>query len=359
MPSGRLAYQCVALEAAVCTLPEEEVSSDELEARLAPAYERLQLPAGRLELMTGIRRRRFWPQGMAPSEASIATGRLALQAAGISPRDVGVLVHGSVCRDHLEPATAARVHFELGLPAACQVYDVSNACLGLLNGVVQAANQIELGQADAALIVGSECGRSLVEHTIARLNEEASLSRDALKLAMASLTIGSASAALVLVRRDMSRTGNRLLGGVCRAFTAHHRLCFGGVDAANGRSGLLMQTEAELLLHAGVGAAAETFADFLAAVGWTAGQIDRTVCHQVGAAHRRALLEALRLDPARDLISFEDLGNTGAAALPATLARGIQQGQIRAGQRVALLGIGSGLNVIMLGVHWGSGWHQA
>lgn len=350
MPLGRLTYRHVALEAVVCTLPTEVVESAELEARLAPAYERLNLPPGRLELMTGIRQRRFWPRGMFPSEASIATGRRALQMAGVDPRHVGLLVHGSVCRDYLEPATAARVHCELGLPAACHVYDISNACLGLLNGVVHAANQIELGQVAAALVVGSECGRSLVEHTIAQLNAQTNLSREELKLAMASLTIGSASAAFLLVHRGLSRTRNRLLGGVCRAFSLHHRLCFGGVHTAGGSSGLLMQTEAEKLLHAGIGAAAETFSDFLATVGWTADQIDRTCCHQVGAAHRRALLETLRLDPARDLTTFDYLGNTGSAALPATFAIAVEQGQIRCGDRVALLGIGSGLNVIMLGV---------
>jgi 3-oxoacyl-[acyl-carrier-protein] synthase-3 len=348
-----LTYRHVALEAVACTLPEEVVTSDELEARLAPAYERLNLPPGRLELMTGIRQRRFWPRGMLPSDASIATARAALRTAGVEPGRVGVLVHGSVCRDHLEPATASRVHCELGLSAACQVYDVSNACLGLLNGMVQAANQIELGQAEAALVVGSECGRSLVEHTIAKLNAQSGLSRDALKLAMASLTIGSASAALVLVRRELSRTGNRLLGGVCRAYSAHHRLCFGGIDGEGDGSGLLMQTEADKLLHAGVGAAAEAFADFLATLGWRPDQIDRTCCHQVGAAHRRALLEALRLDSARDLSTFEYLGNTGSAALPATLALGMERGEINPGDRVALLGIGSGLNVIMLGLYMG------
>lgn len=350
MPLGTLTYRNVALEAVACTLPEEIVESSDIEARLAPAYERLNLLPGRLELMTGIRQRRFWPRGMLPSEASIATGKRALQMAGVDPRRVGLLVHGSVCRDYLEPATAARVHCELGLPAACQVYDISNACLGLLNGVVQAANQIELGQVEAALVVGSECGRSLVEHTIARLNAQTDLSREELKLAMASLTIGSASAALLLVHRKLSRTQNRLLGGVCRAFSTHHRLCFGGVDSAGGSSGLLMRTEAEKLLHAGIGAAAESFADFLAAVGWTANEIDRTCCHQVGAAHRHALLEALRLDPTRDLATFEYLGNTGSAALPVTFAIAIEEGQIRPGDRVALLGIGSGLNVIMLGV---------
>ena len=86
-------------------------------------------------------------------------------------------MHGSVCRDFLEPATACGVHHRLGLPDRCAVYDVSNACLGLLNGIVQVANMIELGQIRAGVVVGTESSRTLVEATIQHLNADASLSR--------------------------------------------------------------------------------------------------------------------------------------------------------------------------------------
>ena len=119
---------------------------------------------------------------------------------GIDRQQIGALVHGSVCRDFLEPATACGVHHRLGLPNRCAVYDVSNACLGLLNGVVQVANMIELGQIRAGVVVGTESGRALVESTIAHLNADTSLSRQDIKTAFASLTIGSGSAAIVLVR---------------------------------------------------------------------------------------------------------------------------------------------------------------
>ena len=125
-------YHRVYLESFGYTLPEEIVTTDELERRLAPAYERLRLPEGRLELMTGIRERRFYPPGTRPGEVSIESGRRAIAAAGIDPAQIGALVHGSVCRDYLEPATACGVHHALGLPAECLIYDVSNACLGIL-----------------------------------------------------------------------------------------------------------------------------------------------------------------------------------------------------------------------------------
>ena len=64
-------YRRVYLESFGYKLPEEVVTTDELERRLAPAYERLRLPEGRLELMTGIRERRFYPRVARPGEISI------------------------------------------------------------------------------------------------------------------------------------------------------------------------------------------------------------------------------------------------------------------------------------------------
>ena len=346
-------YQNVCLETISYTLPEEIVTSAEIEERLEPLYRRLRLPEGRLELMTGITERRFWPVGTTITQESIKSGRKALRAAGIDPRCVGALVHGSVCRDHLEPATASGVHHGLDLPAACMVYDVSNACLGLLNGVVQVANMIELGQIRAGLVVGTESGRGLVETTIDQLNRDTSLSRRDIKLAFASLTIGSGSAAILLTDREVSRTGNRLLGGAVRTATDFCNLCQSGRDESGGdQMQPLMWTDAERLMHEGVAAAKETFADFLAEINWDASEIDKTFCHQVGRAHQKLLFEALGLDPAIDYPTIRRLGNTGSVALPTAAAIGIEQGHLRPNDHVALLGIGSGINVLMLGVDW-------
>ncbi len=228
-------YQHVCIESIGYTLPEEILSSAEIERRLAPLYSRLKLPEGRLELMTGIRERRLWPAGTLPSEMSVRSARRAIEAAGIERREIGALVHGSVCRDHLEPATACAVHHGLELPRKCLIYDVSNACLGLLDGIVQVANMIELGQIRAGLVVGSEGSRELVETTIATLNADTSLTRETVKPAMASLTIGSASVAVLLVHREISRTGNRLLCATARSNTEQHRLCHGGQRRGGGR----------------------------------------------------------------------------------------------------------------------------
>jgi len=218
---------------------------------------------------------------------------------------------------------------------------------------VQVANMIELGQVRAGLVVGSEGGRQLVETTIAELNANASLAREDVKRAVASLTIGSASSAILLTHREVSRTGHRLLGGVARANTEFHRLCHSGADeSVAGGMQPLMNTDSEQLMHEGIALGAESFDHFLTALGWRAREIDQTFCHQVGVAHRKLMLERFGLDGARDFTTVEWLGNTGSAALPITMALGIEAGRVKSGDKIAMLGIGSGINVVMLGVEW-------
>jgi acyl-CoA:acyl-CoA alkyltransferase len=207
---------------------------------------------------------------------------------------------------------------------------------------------IESGQIQCGLITVGEDGRPLVEQTLDTLLREP-LTRSGIKPYFANLTIGSAAVAAVVCHRSLAPQGHRLLGGVGRAASQHSRLCQG--DRAGGH-GLAMQTDSEQLLVAGVELARETWADFMAGTGWNAGTPDRFVCHQVGSTHRRALYDRLGLDLERDFSTFEWLGNTGSAALPITLARAVEAGAVKAGDHVALLGIGSGINCLMLAVAW-------
>ena len=93
-------------------------------------------------------------------------------------------------------------------------------------------------------------------------------------------------------------------------------------------------------------------AAFLDEAGWSLSDIDRTFCHQVGATHRKLMLESLGLAESIDFATLETLGNTGSVALPLTMALGIEQGHLKPNDHTALLGIGSGINSLMLAVDW-------
>ena len=324
-----------------------------MERQLAPLYQRLKLPEGRLELMSGIRERRVWDPGTLPSTPSIQSGKLAIEASNISSDEVGCLIHASVCRDFLEPATASRVHHGIGLSSKCWVYDVSNACLGLLNGAVQIAQLIESGTLKAGIVVGTENSRPLLEQTIEALNQDENLTRQSVKPAFASLTIGSGSCAWLLTHRDLTPTATPLEYAVAEARTEHHQLCMSDQDSAGAGMQPLMETDSETLMAEGIRTGQAAFDQLLAETQWQREEIDQTICHQVGGRHRTGMLDAMQLQPEKDHITFPALGNTGSVALPISVASAVSSGSLQSGMRAAMLGIGSGINSVMLGTTWG------
>jgi 3-oxoacyl-[acyl-carrier-protein] synthase-3 len=117
--------------------------------------------------------------------------------------------------------------------------------------------------------------------------------------------------------------------------------------------GMLMQTDSERLLQAGLATGQSTFEQLLQESVWSRDSIHKTICHQVGGTHRRLMLQSLGLTTERDFATFPWLGNTGSVALPITLALAAEHGFLGdQEQHVALLGIGSGINCIMLALDW-------
>lgn len=339
--------QSTVIDSLAYVAPPQVWSSAYIEERLGPLYERLHLPEGRLELMTGIRERRFWDYDIRPSEASAEAGRKAIERSGIAADQIEVCIHSSVSRDMLEPATASFAHRLMGLSERTQVFDVSNACLGFLNSLTMLSAMIDSGQVKSGIVVSGENGKPLLERTIQLLLER-DLTRKTIKPYFANLTIGAGAVAAVVCHESLSPDGHRLLGGACLADTSSNDLCQGG----SGASGLEMQTDSEVMLHAGVALAQKTWTSFKSELDWENETADRVVCHQVGSAHQKLLFETLGLDHEKDYSSFPEYGNTGSAALPLTLAKAAEEGFVKKGDKVAMLGIGSGLNCLMLGAEW-------
>ncbi len=342
-------YSQVCLHTIGYELPPRVVSSEQIEARLSSLYERLRLPAGRLELMSGIKERRLWPPGTRPSQAATLAGRRVIEKADLDPQDIECLVFTSVSRDMMEPATASFVHDNLGLSPATLIFDISNACLGFLDGMVMLANMIELGQVANGLIVSGETAEDLLESTLLALQGDETLTRKGIKPAFASLTIGSGSVALYMQRTQKGDHRPRLVHGAWRANTTHSGLCHGGQQGGNT---ILMATNSEELLHRGVETAQATWEKFSGKTGWREEDIDRFFCHQVGSAHAKLLFEKLGLSPEKNFETLQILGNVGSVSAPITMAMAMEQGRFHSGQKGALLGIGSGINCMMLGVAW-------
>ncbi len=344
-------WQRVSLEAIAYDLPDERVTTAALEAELRGLYDALHLEPGQAEALTGIRERRVWPAGVTMASCAARAARRALERGGLEGRDLGAIVYAGVCRDNLEPATACAVADAIGAGGDAVVFDVSNACLGVLNGMVDIANRIELGQIRAGLVVAAESSRAIVASSIARMVADPTLTR--YRLGLATLTGGSGAVAVVLTDSSSSFAERRLVAGACVAAPEHHAICrWGPAHGLLGETPNVMDTDASLVLEHGVALGRATWTRLLAATGWRAGDVDRVICHQVGVTHRANVLGALGVDPARDYSTFETLGNIGTVSVPITAALADEAGFLRKGHRAALLGIGSGLNCMMLGVEW-------
>jgi 3-oxoacyl-[acyl-carrier-protein] synthase-3 len=372
-------YSQVHIESIGYELPPVVISTAELESRLTPVYQALKMTPGQLELLTGINERRWWEPGYPLSHGAAAAARKALAAAELTAAEVDVLIYAGVCREQFEPATACAVAHELKLNPDAAIYDLSNACLGVLNGIVDIANRIELGQARAGLVVSAETAREINENVIDQMVRTKSV--ELFRESVATLTGGSGAVAVLVVGEELSRAKRRkVIGGVTQNAPEYHALCRWGmksllpatihtVEKVFGQSagalvqkgidfGLrhvmipFMETQAGEVLKYGVDLGLRTWKKFLGALGWKTDQLDKVICHQVGAGHRDAMLKALGIPPEKEFSTFEFLGNMGTVSLPLTAALAEEREFLQPGDRVGLLGIGSGLNCLMLGVEW-------
>ncbi|MBX7103526.1 MAG: 3-oxoacyl-ACP synthase III [Gemmataceae bacterium] len=368
-------YSKVFIDAIGYELPPVVVSTAELEARLAPLYKRLYIPQGQLEAWTGIHHRRWWEAGYPLSEGALAAARQALGKCDVPAEAIDVVIYAGVCREQIEPATACTIAAGLGVSPGAAVYDLSNACLGVLNGIVDIANRIELGQIRAGLVVSCETAREINEAMIECMLRNGDM--ETFKTTLATLTGGSGAAAVVVTDGSFATERRRqLIGGETQNASQHHALCRWGFQsienavnnlwnseaASRLRHGMdyglkhcvmpFMNTDAINVLKYGVDLGMRTWKGFGAKLGWAVDSVDRVICHQVGSSHRDSVLKALGIPIEKDFSTFPFLGNIGTASLPITAALAEEDKFLRPGDRVGFLGIGSGLNCLMLGVQW-------
>lgn len=316
----------------------EVVTSAGFDEILAETYGRVRVRPGLLESLTGIRERRWWPEGHLFTDAAAAAGAKAIEASGVRVDEIGLLIDTSVCRDRLEPSSAVTVHDALDLPSWCLSFDLSNACLGFINALQVAGNMIDSGQISHALIVDGEGSRLTQQRTLARLRSPEATMVD-LFAEFATLTLGSGGAAAVVGRHSENPGSHRVVGGIARADTSHHDLCVGGLEQ--------MRTDSKALLDAGLQLSKLAWGD---AEEWGWIDVDRYIIHQISQVHMAALCEHLGIDAAKVPLTFPFLGNVGPASIPITLSREVDS--LRTGDKVLLMGIGSGLNASVIELTW-------
>jgi 3-oxoacyl-[acyl-carrier-protein] synthase-3 len=298
---------------------------------------------GRIQKLTKIEERRWWDEGIAFSDGAAMAAKKVLDNVGVDRSEIQCLVNASVCRDYIEPATSTIVHDKVGLPPSAMNFDVVNACLGFLNGMVVVANMIELGQIDTGLVVSCEGSREGYLSTFERLLSSPP-DMQAFRDNLATFTLGSGSVAMILRHKSKSQTGKRLLGGYFYSQTQHNDLCVAQTT--------WMRTNSTPLLHEGLKVIYGAWEGFQKELGWDNDTVDRVFTHQVSEKQRELGLKAIGLDRGIDYPTLIKLGNIASVSAPLSMALAYDNGFLQDGDKVCLIGVGSGINSLILGIQW-------
>jgi hypothetical protein len=242
-------------------------------------------------------------------------GAKAISESGVDPAGIGVMINTSVSRRYLEPSTAVAVHHALGLPRSCQNFDVTNACLGFVNGMEMAAAMIDAGHGRVRAGRQRRGLPAVQERTIDRLNRPDTVSPRTC-CPVRDPDPGLGRRAMVLGRADRHPEGHRLVGSVSRAGTEHHELCIGDND--------MMRTDLKGLLDAGLELSVQMWAEAAQEFDWAQG-MSRYVMHQVSKVHTEAMCEPVRHRPL-----------TGADDVPDPRQPRPGLGAVHAGRRAGL-----------------------
>lgn len=321
--------------------PTEYYSSDAIETLLDPIYQKLKLPKGRLSELTGIERRGCYSSDLSPGEIASLSAKKLLEEFQLNPNEIDALIYCGVCRDALEPATSAQVHYHLKLSADCLHFDISNACLGMMNGIHLATKLLSNSKMKHVLVTTGENSLPLLQALIKELNTNQDINRKNIKQHIASLTLGSASLTLLISREDLYSDKSKILGFHWKTDTDAFRYCQALGDYWNPK----MKTESEDLLYSGVALGKSLWNT------WKTEQLDNVnyyLTHQVGKSHESFLQAELNLKNMNSYRSYPLFGNTGSAAVALTWHLAMEEKVFKKGERGVWLGIGSGLNSMLM-----------
>lgn len=325
------------------------MTSDWIEEQLAETLERLEIRPGVLEKLTGIKERRFWEHETTYYDTATEAATKVIEKSGIDPQDIEVLINTSICRDYIEPSQACLVHGNLELSPHCLSFDISNACLGFVNGIDLINTMINAGKIQKyALLVTSEGSIKGMENTIKML-QSPDCTMQTYKDNFATMTIGSGAVAMLIANEDIAESQHVINNSVNVTDTANgnNMLCFATPDHSQ------MYADAQGLVIEGIKLAVETWEKASEVMDkWDDETIDIYIPHQTSTRQMEAFSNSCGLTLDKFHVILEKYGNTASAALPMTLVDAAESGKLNSGDHVAIMGIGSGLNCLMMSVTW-------
>ena len=272
---------------------------------------------------TGIRFRHIAGEGETTATLARDASLAALEAAGIAPGDIGLIVLATATPDQTFPATATIVQAALGIDD-CIAFDVAAVCSGFLYALSVADSMLRSSAAKTALVIGAE--------TFTRILDWEDRTTCVL--------FGDGAGAVVLRAEDNGDRG--ILATRLHADGRHNDLLYvDGGPSTTGTVGKVRMKGREVFRHAVVNLA-QVMTDVLADTGHAAADVDWIVPHQANARILDATARKLGLPPERVIVTVDRHANTSAASVPLALDAAIRDGRIQRGDLLVLEAMGGG-----------------
>jgi 3-oxoacyl-[acyl-carrier-protein] synthase-3 len=297
-----------------------------------------------LQRLTGIRDRRISTGDEDSYTLATAAALDCLAKAGQDPGAIDVVNNCSITKfrggltQWVEPTMGGAIARAIGAEDAV-TFDLSNACAGMLTGVMVLNDWIRQGAITRGLVVSgeyiSQLGRNAARHIRTILSKE-----------LACLTLGDAGAALLLERTSAGSPGIDVAGFTTVA--DHSRLCLAYPKGAE--PGARMFTDARGIQRAAIADTPYLLHEILDAAGLSMRDIDHVITHQTSARAIRkgmaAVTSSLGEAPRHDaVITVDRYGNTASTTHTVALVEELEAGHIQAGDTVALVALASGLEI--------------
>ena len=278
---------------------------------------------------TGIRFRHFAEEGVTTSQLAAQAGREALEAAGLTPADMDLLIVATTTPDMVFPSTACLVAQVLGIPAGAAAFDIQAVCSGFVYAVTIADKFIRSGSHRRVMVIGAETLSNILDW----------------KDRSTCVLFGDGAGAIILAADEQP--------GIL-ATAMHADGAQSGVLSVNARfsggAGLgtpFIRMDGPAVFKLAVRALEEAALEVLEQASMKPSDLDWFIPHQANIRIMQAVAKRVGVDLEKVVITVDRHGNTSAASVPLALNTAVRDGRIRRGQNVLLQGVGGGFT-------WGS-----
>ena len=315
-------------------VPERVLTNAELEQTVQTSSEWI-------HSRTGINERRIAAPDQATSDLAAKAAGQALAAAGVAPAEIELIVVATSTPDTIFPSTACLVQERLGMKKSVGAFDLAAACSGFVHALTVASQFIAAGACKRALVIGAETMSRVVDWedrgTAVLFGDGAGA------IVLGPVDPGQGILATRLYSDGASGPNLLIPAGGSRRPASRETL--------DGRLHYVQMNGREVFKFA-VRIIVESTKEVITAAGLNIEDIDCLAPHQANIRIIEPAVKRLGLPMEKVLINVDRFANTSSASIPIALAEAVQDGRLKAGDHVVMVGFGGGLVWGAAAVKW-------